>query len=224
MSLPITFSANAASYVAAVRLPAALAQKLEAEGASDMSISLSDGTLSVGGESFSLSAVPEDGHFDVVRQHANMLCSVGAVRERISVKQTLGNDQRAQIKQRTEQAQRDVHGHQTVSMESAPPAAKRAKVTPPKQATRPSKQHELPPQQQRAKGTNRPVSSLTPPVASSSRHKADGSSTASASRPAQARAGGTNGLAELQSWCVQRAAPAVPRLPCQGPIAPHPRP
>ena len=86
-------------------------QKLEAEGASDMSISLSEGVLSVGGESYQLDAVPEEGSFDVVREHGSKMCNVGAVRERIHIKQTLSSAGRAQIKQRTEQAERDAHGH-----------------------------------------------------------------------------------------------------------------
>ena len=41
--VPISFNATASSYIAHVRLPPGLMQKLEAEGASDMSISLSEG-------------------------------------------------------------------------------------------------------------------------------------------------------------------------------------
>ena len=63
-AVPISFNATASSYIAHVRLPQSLMQKLEAEGASDMSISLSEGVLSVGGESYQLDAVPEEGSFD----------------------------------------------------------------------------------------------------------------------------------------------------------------
>ena len=123
-AVPISFNATASSYIAHVRLPQSLMQKLEAEGASDMSISLSEGVLSVGGESYQLDAVPEEGSFDVVREHGSKMCNVGAVRERIHIKQTLSSAGRAQIKQRTEQGERDAHGHQTASVDAPPPAAK----------------------------------------------------------------------------------------------------
>ena len=197
--MPISFNATASSYIAHVRLPTTLMQKLEAEGASDMSISLSDGVLSVGGESFSLDAVSEEGYFDVVREHGSKMCSVGAVRDKIHIKQTLGGERRAQIKQRTEQAEREAHGRQMINVEAPPPAAKRAKVTSSKQEAKHHPQQQPPPQshqQQRAKSA-KPLSSSPPGGAMTARPP-----VASASRPAQGRAGSTGSLAELQRWCA----------------------
>jgi len=182
-AVPISFNATASSYIAHVRLPQSLMQKLEAEGASDMSISLSEGVLSVGGESYQLDAVPEEGSFDVVREHGSKMCNVGAVRERIHIKQTLSSAGRAQMKQRTEQAERDAHGHQTASVDAPPPAAKRK--TPPA-----SKQVPKPSQQQRVKSA-RPLSTSPQGGAMS------GTMTAPTGRT-----GSTSGLDDLRKWCV----------------------
>ena len=179
--VPISFNATASSYIAHVRLPPSLMQKLEVEGASDMSISLTEGVLSVGGESYKLDAVPEEGSFDVVREHGSKMCSVGAVRDKIHIKQTLNSAGRAQIKQRTAQGERDAHGHQTVSVEAPPPAAKRK--TPPA-----SKQVAKPSQQQRAKSA-RPLSTSPQGGAMS------GTMTAPTGRT-----GSTGGLEDLRRW------------------------
>ena len=183
--VPISFNATASSYIAHVRLPPGLMQKLEAEGASDMSISLSEGVLSVGGESYKLDAVPEEGSFDVVREHGSKMCSVGAVRDKIHIKQTLNSAGRAQIKQRTAQGERDAHGHQTVMGDAPPPAAKRK--TPPA-----SKQVAKPSQQQRAKSA-RPLSTSPQGGAMS------GTMTAPTGRT-----GSSGGLDDLRRWCASR--------------------
>ena len=180
-AVPISFNATASSYIAHVRLPQSLMQKLEAEGASDMSISLSEGVLSVGGESYQLDAVPEEGSFDVVREHGSKMCNVGAVRERIHIKQTLSSAGRAQIKQRTEQGERDAHGHQTASVDAPPAAAKRKTPPASKQAPKPS-------QQQRVKSA-RPLSTSPPGGAPS------GTMTAPTGRT-----GSTSGLDDLRKW------------------------
>ena len=194
-AVPISFNATASSYIAHVRLPQSLMQKLEAEGASDMSISLSEGVLSVGGESYQLDAVPEEGSFDVVREHGSKMCNVGAVRERIHIKQTLSSAGRAQMKQRTEQAERDAHGHQTASVDAPPPAAKRK--TPPA-----SKQVPKPSQQQRVKSA-RPLSTSPQGGAMS------GTMTAPTGRT-----GSTGGLEDLRKWCASRP-PHIRRVPAR---------
>jgi len=181
--VPISFNATASSYIAYVRLPPTLMDKLEAEGASDMSISLSEGVLSVGGVSYKLDAVPEEGSFDVVREHGSKMCSVGAVRDKIIIKQTLDSAGRAQMKQRTAQGERDAHGHQTVSVEAPPPAAKRKTPTASKQVAKPS-------QQQRAKSA-RPLSTSPQGGAMS------GTMTAPTGRT-----GSTGGLEDLRRWCL----------------------
>jgi hypothetical protein len=185
--VPISFNATASSYIAYVRLPPTLMDKLEAEGASDMSISLSEGVLSVGGVSYKLDAVPEEGSFDVVREHGSKMCSVGAVRDKIIIKQTLDSAGRAQMKQRTAQGERDAHGHQTVSVEAPPPAAKRKTPTASKQVAKPS-------QQQRAKSA-RPLSTSPQGGAMS------GTMTAPTGRT-----GSTGGLEDLRRWCVSHPA------------------
>ena len=199
-AVPISFNATASSYIAHVRLPQSLMQKLEAEGASDMSISLSEGVLSVGGESYQLDAVPEEGSFDVVREHGSKMCNVGAVRERIHIKQTLSSAGRAQIKQRTEQGERDAHGHQTASVDAPPAAAKRKTPPASKQAPKPS-------QQQRVKSA-RPLSTSPPGGAPS------GTMTAPTGRT-----GSTSGLDDLRKWCASRP----PRVRSHSP-SPSPRP
>ena len=199
-AVPISFNATASSYIAHVRLPQSLMQKLEAEGASDMSISLSEGVLSVGGESYQLDAVPEEGSFDVVREHGSKMCNVGAVRERIHIKQTLSSAGRAQIKQRTEQGERDAHGHQTASVDAPPAAAKRKTPPASKQAPKPS-------QQQRVKSA-RPLSTSPPGGAPS------GTMTAPTGRT-----GSTSGLDDLRKWCASRP----PRVRSHSPSA-SPRP
>ena len=199
-AVPISFNATASSYIAHVRLPQSLMQKLEAEGASDMSISLSEGVLSVGGESYQLDAVPEEGSFDVVREHGSKMCNVGAVRERIHIKQTLSSAGRAQIKQRTEQGEHDAHGHQTASVDAPPAAAKRKTPPASKQAPKPS-------QQQRVKSA-RPLSTSPPGGAPS------GTMTAPTGRT-----GSTSGLDDLRKWCASRPPRVRSHLP-----SPSPRP
>jgi len=183
MDLDVNFSETASSYVAAIRLPQKLAQKLATGSAGDMTVSLSEGVLQVGEEKFTLTTVAEEGANDCMQRHGDALRTVGAIRDRIIVQQQLDSAARAVVKQRTEQAQRAEHAHHTLSMEEGDtaPAAKRPKAS---SSSRPAPTSK--PQQPRAK---------TAP-------------SMGGARPVQGRdrAGGAASPTELRTWCLHTLA------------------
>lgn len=188
MDLAVNFSETASSYAAAIRLPQKLAQKLAAGSAGDITISLSEGMLQVGEEKFTLTTVAEEGANDCVQRHGDALHTVGAIRDRIIVQQQLDSAARAQVKQRTEQAQRAEHAHHTLNMEDADaaPPTKRPKAS---SSSKPAPSAK--PQQPRAKTSGGVGPARRPETATST----------GGARPVQ-RTGGAHSPTELRTWCL----------------------